>query len=130
MANIETENVAVEYVMALERNADRQPEDVRAKRLPYDVSSPPRKIEVKAFGGSARGAPVPLEASQVAAAKEDPENFYVYVVDNVARADRGEMNARIIHGEMLCAMIERTEPHVTYWPTFRVAEYDAATLLH
>lgn len=130
MPNTETERVAVEYVMALERNAGRQPEDVRAKVLPYDVSSPPRKIEVKAFGGSARGAPVPLEASQVAAAHEDPENFYVYVMDNVARADRGEMSARTIHGEMLCAMIERTEPHVTYWPTFRVAEYDAATLLH
>jgi hypothetical protein len=51
MPNTETERVAVEYVMAFERDAGRQPEDVRAKGLPYDVSSPPRKIEVKAFGG-------------------------------------------------------------------------------
>jgi len=45
--------------------------------FPYDVSSPPRMIEIKAFGGSARGAPIPLEDRQVKAAREDPENFYV-----------------------------------------------------
>jgi len=32
----------------------------------------PRKIEVKAYGGSARGAPVPLEQRQVDAARADP----------------------------------------------------------
>jgi hypothetical protein len=129
MPNTETERIAVEYVMTLERNADREPDDVRFKGLPYDVSSPPRKIEVKTFGASARGAAVPLEASQVAAARDDPENFYVYVVDNVARADLGEMSVRVLHGERLRAMIDRTKPRLTYWPTFKVADFDDAPLL-
>jgi hypothetical protein len=86
LANAEIEHVGIEYVMQLERQAGRQPEDVHKQGFPYDVSSPPRKIEVKAFGGSARGAPIPLENSQVKAAREDPEHFYVYVVDNIAVA--------------------------------------------
>jgi hypothetical protein len=57
MGNSETERTAIEYVMELERSAGRVPVDVHLKGAPYDVSSPPRKIEVKAFGRSARGAP-------------------------------------------------------------------------
>jgi Protein NO VEIN, C-terminal len=112
--------------MQIERAAGREPEDVHLRGLPYDVSCPPRKIEVKAFGGSARGAQVPLEQRQVTEALADPENYYVYVVDNVARADHGEMALRVLHGQTLRAMIERTTPHVTYWPTLHAAEYDAA----
>ena len=73
--------------MQLERAAVRKPEDVTRKGAPFDISSPPRKIEVKAFGGSARGAPVPLEDRQVAEARSDPANFYLYVVDNVTTGD-------------------------------------------
>jgi hypothetical protein len=36
------------------------------------------------------------------------------------------MAIRIIHGEALLTMIDRTRPHVTYWPTLRAADYDAA----
>ena len=57
MANPDTERAGIEYVMKLECEAHRQPEDVHLKGFPYDISSPPRKIEVKAFGRSARGAP-------------------------------------------------------------------------
>ena len=57
MANTETEHVGIEYVLELERRAGRQPEDVHLKGVPYDVYSPPRKIEVKAFGGSAEAPP-------------------------------------------------------------------------
>jgi len=69
------------------RSCGRKPEDVTRKGAPFDISSPPRKIEVKAFGGSARGAPVPLEDRQVAEARSDPANFYLYVVDNVTTGD-------------------------------------------
>jgi hypothetical protein len=93
------------------------------------VSSPPRKIEVKAFGGSARGAPIPLEQRQVDAAREDQDNYYVYVVDNVARADEGKMKVRVLHGETLHAMINSATPHVTYWPTYQVTAYDQADRL-
>lgn len=125
MTNAETEHVAIQYVMNLERAAGRVPSDVRRARLPYDVSSPPRKIEVKAYGRSARGQAMPLEASQVAAARDDPENFYVYVVDNVLDGAPA-MATRVIHGAALEAMLARTAPHITYWPTLRAAEYDSA----
>ncbi len=126
MGNNETERAAIEHVVALERRAGRIPEDVHLRGFPYDVSSPPRRIEVKAFGGSARGAPIPLEDRQVLAANQDPDNFYVYVVDNVARADQGLMQVRVIHGDALRALLARAKPHITYWPTFRTADYDDA----
>jgi hypothetical protein len=81
---------------------------------------------VKAFSGSARGAQVPLEDRQVQAAKSDPANFYLYVVDNVAQVDSGAMAVRVIDGTALLAMINRTRPHITYWPSLRAAEYDNA----
>src|SRR6516162_7091328 len=75
LANAEIEHAAIEHVLELERQAGREPVDVHLQGFPYDVSSPPRKIEVKAFGGSARGAPVPLEDRQVKAAQEDPNDL-------------------------------------------------------
>lgn len=36
---------------------------------------------------------------------------------------------RILHGETLLAMIERSRPQITYWPTFKAAEYDQAERL-
>ena len=103
MANSETERVAIEYVMALKCRAGRRPEDVHLHGFPYDVSSPPRKIEVKAFGAAARGAPIPLEDRQVKAARDDLEHFYVYVVDNIAGASRRvpEGHARSGHASHL-----------------------------
>jgi hypothetical protein len=47
MSNSETERIAIEHVMRLERIAGRSPKDVRLMQRPYDVASPPRKIEVK-----------------------------------------------------------------------------------
>jgi hypothetical protein len=84
MAKAEVERIAIELVMQLERDAGREPVDVHNRGTPYDIASPPRKIEVKAVSGSARGAPVPLEQRQFQAALDDPENYYVYVVDNIA----------------------------------------------
>jgi hypothetical protein len=124
MANPEIERIAIEHVMGLERAAGRQPRDVHTDhRFAYDIASPPRKIEVKAFGGSARGAPVPLEERQAQAAREDPENFYVYVVDNVAR-EESPIAVRVLHGQALREMLDRAVPHITYWPTFRTGDYD------
>jgi len=124
LANAEIEHVGIEYVMQLERQAGRQPEDVHKQGFPYDVSSPPRKIEVKAFGGSARGAPIPLENSQVKAAREDPEHFYVYVIDNIAAADQTKIAVRVLHGPALHAMLDKAVPQITYWPTLRTSDYD------
>jgi Protein NO VEIN, C-terminal len=126
MTNVEIERQAIEHVLRLDRTAGREPTDLHLKGAPYDIDSPPRKIEVKAFSGSARGAQVPLEDRQVQAAKSDPANFYLYVVDNVAQVDSGAMAVRVIDGTALLAMINRTRPHITYWPSLRAAEYDNA----
>jgi hypothetical protein len=124
MANSDVERIAIEHVMGLERVAGRQPEDVHLdRRFAYDIASPPRKIEVKAFGGSARGAALPLEDRQVQAAREDPRNFYVYVVDNVADGERA-ITIRVLHGDALQEMLDRATPQITYWPTFRTSDYD------
>lgn len=123
MANSEVERIAIEYVMALERAAGRQPEDVHLQGKPYDIASPPRKIEIKAFGGSARGAAIPLEDRQFQAAREDPDNYYVYVVDNVAREQR-DTEVRVLHRAALQELLDRARPHITYWPTFRTGDYD------
>src|SRR5262249_4406303 len=118
---------AIEYVMGLEREARRQPVDVHLQGFPYDISSPPRKIEVKGFGGSARGAPIPLEDRQVKAAQEDPENFYLSVLDNIAAKVETEIAVRVLHGPALRAMLDRATPQITYWPTFRTSDYDQMT---
>ncbi|MEY9965595.1 hypothetical protein ABIA33_003641 [Streptacidiphilus sp. MAP12-16] len=128
MGNRETERTAIDYVMALERTAGREPVDVSTAGYRYDIASPPRKIEVKAFGGSARGMSLPLEERQLAAARENPETFYLYVVDNVTRPD-AEIGVRVLHGEALHPVIERAMPSTTYWSTLRAAEYDSAERL-
>ena len=124
MANTEIERAAIEHVIGLEREAGRQPVDVHLQGFPYDLSSPPRKIEIKAFGGSARGAPIPLEDRQAKAAREDPENFYVYVVDNIAAGDQAKIAVRVLNGPVLRAMLDRAAPQITYWPTLRTSDYD------
>ncbi|MDO0936367.1 DUF3883 domain-containing protein [Streptomyces sp. DG2A-72] len=129
MGNKETEQAAIRHVMALERAAGRDPKDVRTSGLPYDVESLPRLIEVKAFSRTARSEALPLEHRQVEAARANPEHYYLYVVDNLAGAQGAEISVRILHGGALLAMIERTQPQITYWPTFRAAEYDHAERL-
>ncbi len=123
MTNSEVERKAIEHVIAQERAAGRQPEDVRGRNQPYDIASPPRKIEVKAFGGSARGAPVPIEERQAQAARDDPYNYYVYVVDNVA-CETKPIEVRMLYGAVLQEMLDRTKPRATYWPAFRAGDYD------
>jgi hypothetical protein len=110
--------------MGLERQARRQSEDVHLQGFPYDVSSPPHKIEVMAFGGSARGAPIPLQDRQVKAAREDPQNFYVYVVDSIATGDQAKIAVRVLHGQDLSEVLDRAVPHITYWPTLSTCDYD------
>lgn len=123
MVNHEVERVAIEHVMQLERAAGRIPKDVHRAGVPYDIESPPRKIEVKAFSKSARGAGVPLEHSQFQAAHDDPDNYYLYVVDNVANPGQ-TIGVRVLHGATLRTLLDRCRPSTTYWPTFRTGEYD------
>ena len=123
--NAATEHAAIEHVMAAEKAAGRVPEDLRRAGMPYDISSPPRKIEIKAFSRSARGEVLALEESQVAEARRDPGNYYLYVVDHVT--DPSQIAIRIIHGDLLTDILNRTPPTISYWATFRTGEYDSLT---
>jgi hypothetical protein len=116
---------AIEHVMAVEKTAGRVPQDVRPTGAPYDISSPPRKIAIKAFNRSASGGVLALEESQVAEARRDPANYYLYVVDHVA--DPAPTAVRIIHGDLLTTILDRTPPKVSYCATFRTGEYDIIT---
>jgi hypothetical protein len=122
LPNAATEQIAIEHVIAAERAAGRVPEDVRRAGVPYDISSPPRKIEIKAFSRSARGEVLALEKSQVAEARRDSGNYYLYVVDHIA--DPSQIAVRIIRGDLLTAILKRTPPTISYWATFRTGEYD------
>lgn len=44
VGNKKTEQTAITHVMALERAAGRDPKDVHASGLPYDIESAPRMI--------------------------------------------------------------------------------------
>jgi hypothetical protein len=59
--NKAVESAAIEWIMGLERAAGRDPRDVRYRGSPADVESPPRVIEVKAYGKSPRGEDLWLE---------------------------------------------------------------------
>ena len=62
--------------------------------------------------------------SQVAETLADPEHYFVYVVDHLV--DDETPSIRVLHEDLLRRMIDRSAPRQTYWPTFRVAEYDSA----
>ncbi|MDW8807583.1 hypothetical protein P1P68_23025 [Streptomyces scabiei] len=84
---------------------------------------------MNAFSHSARSEVLALEHRQVQAARTHSEHYYLYVVDNLSSPGGAGIGVRILHGEALLAMIERTQPQITYWPTFRAAEYDQAERL-
>jgi hypothetical protein len=100
VVNHEVERVAIEYVMQLERAAGRCPEDVHLRGVPYDISSPPRKIEVKAFSKSARGEAVPLEQRQFQAANEDRTK--------IAAEEKTRIVLSVLAGETTRAQVARS----------------------
>lgn len=119
------EDAAIAWVMDLERSAGREPTDTRHRGAPADIESPPRLIEVKAFGTTNRGNDLWLEARQVEEAQRNP-SFYVYVVENVRQGDPARFTLKVL-GEALLARLPRRAKQQRYftvpWP---VADYDSA----
>lgn len=126
-SNREIENAAVAWVLSLERAAGREPVDVRNVRSAGDVLSPPRTIEVKAVGKSARGFDLPLEVPQLEAARSDP-NFYLYVVDNVRQGDPAQFRLRVLGGDRLQRLLLRVKEQRYYAMPWPVADYDSCPL--
>ncbi len=123
-SNKAVEDAAVAWVVRRELEEGRVARDVRYTRAPYDVDSPPRVIEVKAFGRSNRGFGLWLETSQVDEARKNP-NFYVYVVENVRQGDPDGFSLKVLGGERLRRLLERAKERRYYEVPWPVADYDS-----
>lgn len=126
VGNRKIEDAAIAWVIDLERGAGRDGKDMRsAPGFPADISSPPRTIEVKAVGLSVRGADLPVEATQLARARADP-NFWIYVVDNVAQGNIDHFRLKALGGEQLARLLQRVREKRYYELPLPVAELDLA----
>lgn len=120
------ETAALLWVMELERAAGREPADRRGTRCyPGDLESPPRMIELKAVGGSVRGADLPIEETQLQQAQTNP-NFCLYVVDNVAQGNPAAFRLKVFAGEQLIRLIGRVREKCYFELPVPVSEFDSA----
>jgi len=119
------ENAAIDWVIGLERAAGRSPVDTRhVAAAPADIESPPRVIEVKAYGGTARGNDLWLEARQVEEARANP-GFFLYVVENVRQGDPAMFRLKVVGGKALQRLIARARERRYFEVPWPVADYDA-----
>ncbi len=124
--NKAVEDAAIEWVMDLERRAGRTPRDTRHDaRSPADVVSPPRVIEVKAFGTSTRGNDLWLETNQADEARRNP-NFFLYVLENIRQGDPARFTVKVLGRERLARLLARAKPQSYYRVPWPVADYDSA----
>ncbi|OBG44548.1 hypothetical protein A5670_10475 [Mycolicibacterium fortuitum] len=119
-------DAAIAWVMELERLRGREPRDTRYRGAPADIESPPRLIEIKAYGKSARGEELLMEARQVEEARGNP-SFYVYVVENVRQGNPEEFTLRVLGGRRLQHLLERAKECRYFGVPWPVADYDAGT---
>ena len=124
VGNRAIEDAAIAYVLQYEASQGRRAIDVRGQRAPADIDGD-RVIEVKAFGGRARGEDLWLEARQVAEAETNPD-FWVYVVVNVRQGDPQQFDLLMLGGEQLARLLARKRAQTYFSVPFPVAEYDAA----
>ena len=125
--NRATEDAAIRWVVELERAAGRNAVDARYTGSPGDLESPPRVIEVKAAGRSARGADLWLETRQVAEADRNT-HFYIYVVENVRQGDPTNFTLRVLGGADLQRLLQRKREQHYFTVPWPVATYDATPL--
>jgi hypothetical protein len=112
--------------LELERLAGRSPSDRRHDAaFPGDIYSPPLTIEVKAFGGNARGMDLLVESAQVRAAEHDPD-FVLDVVDNVAQGDWKLFGHHRFQDDVLATLLASKREHVYYSVPISVAKFDKA----
>jgi hypothetical protein len=126
VGNKAIEDAAIAFVIGLERQAGRSPQDRRYEAaFAADIESLPRIIEVKAVGGSQRGWFLPLEVPQVNEARSNPD-FFVYIVDNVRQGDLAKFGLKVLGGERLARLLEKAKERRYFEVPVPVAEYDGA----
>jgi Domain of unknown function (DUF3883) len=127
IGNKATEDAAIAWVMQLEMAAGRSPRDTRYRGAPADIESPPRLIEVKAFGKSTRGDDLLVEPRQLAEARGNP-HFYIYVVENVRQGDPSLFTLRVLAGDSLQHLLARAKEYRYYGIPWPVGDYDRCPL--
>ena len=125
VGNKAVEDAAIAWVMEIERGAGRNPHDTRHRGAPADIESPPRLIEVKAFGKPNRGFGLWLETLQVDEARANPL-FFIHVVENVRQGDPDRFTLKVLGGERLTRLLERARERRYYEMPWPVADYDTA----
>lgn len=123
--NQQVENAAIRFVMAHEERAGRTPEDTRHKGALADLVSGDRIIEVKAAGTSSRGYDLWLEPPQFKAAREHPDRFWIYLVENVRQGDPSKFRLLQIGGDQLRSLLEKAKPRHYYTVPLSVTVHDA-----
>ncbi|MDP3712176.1 MAG: DUF3883 domain-containing protein [Mycobacteriales bacterium] len=124
LTNRQVEAAAIEFVIAREAEEGRVATDTRYQGEAGDVVSGDRVVEVKAFGGSARGADLWLETRQVEEGRSNP-NFWLYLVENIRQGDPAHYRLLRIGGEQLQALLARAREKHYFEVPFPVAVYDA-----
>lgn len=130
MSNLQIENRAIEYVLAHERAAHREAEDLRKEPdSPVDVKSfdpetqRTRLIEVKAFGGAGRGEFLWLEKAQADALLGNPDG-HVYLVTHVRSEDPSDIRLLDLSGLDLQERLQAGKPKSYVEVPMPVAMYD------
>jgi hypothetical protein len=126
-SNRAVENAAILFVLAREAAYGRTAHDTRGTGAAGDVASEGRVIEVKAYGGSARGQDLWLEPRQIEEALGNAD-FWLYVVENVRQGDPAQFKLLEIGGEALQTLLVRRVERRYYTIPWPVASYDALTV--
>lgn len=121
--NRQTEDAAVAYVIECEAAHGRVATDTRGRAAAADLISGDRVIEVKAYGRSARGVDLWMEARQIEEAKGGG-HFWLYIVENVRQGDPTLFRHVEIGAEVLSQLISRAVPRYYFTVPFPVATYD------
>lgn len=122
MTNRQVEDAGVRAVVEHEGRAGREARDARDTGAAADLVSGDRVIEVKAFGGSARGQDLWLEPRQVEEADANP-SFWLNVVEHV-RDGADATTVLEIGGEQLSSLLSRKREHRYFTVPLPVALYD------
>lgn len=120
MTNREIENAAIALVLRREHAAGRTAVDVRHRNALADIEGD-RIIEVKAYGGSARGQDLWLETRQVEAALHDPERFHLVIVEHIRT---GAPRIIDIQGARLSTLLSRRREKRYFEVPFPTRTYD------
>ncbi|SFT67493.1 protein of unknown function [Geodermatophilus amargosae] len=123
----QVEDAAISFVMAQEATAGRMARDTRYQGAVADLVSGDRVVEVKAYGTTSRGETLWLEPRQYEAAKDDPDHFWVYIVENVRQGDPAHFRLLRLGGERLRQLLEKAKQRRYYEVPLPVAVYDAVS---